>query len=85
MVSSCIRKCKVYVVVPVKSTGGACLAVRGAAKTIFPERFAELDVVKETRDFYKNFFGYSANDTKIQEILSGRGMRLSKNRNKTLR
>jgi len=61
------------------------LAILWAAKTIFPQRFPELGLPKETRDFYENFFGYTVSDKKIQEILSGRGMRLSKNRKKTLR
>jgi len=61
------------------------LAILWAAKTIFPERFPELDLAKETRDFYENFFGYIVSEEKVREILSGRGMRLTKNRKKTLR
>ena len=47
--------------------------------------YPESGLAKETREFYENFFGYDVSEEKIQEILSGRGMRLSKNRKKTLR
>jgi iron complex transport system substrate-binding protein len=60
------------------------LAILWAAKTIFPQRFPELDLAKETRAFYEKFFGYTVDDEKIREIFSGRGMRLSKNRKKKL-
>jgi iron complex transport system substrate-binding protein len=61
------------------------LAILWTAKTIFPQRFPSLDIEEETRGFYENFFGYDVSDKKIQEILSGRGMRLTKNRKKKQR
>jgi len=48
------------------------LTVMWAAKTIYPEQFKDLDLEKETGDFYKEFFGYECTPDQIKEILSGK-------------
>jgi iron complex transport system substrate-binding protein len=47
------------------------LTVLWAAKTFHPERFATLDLAAETKAFYRDFFGYTATEAQIAEILSG--------------
>jgi iron complex transport system substrate-binding protein len=48
------------------------LTVMWAAKTIYPEQFKDLDLEKETSDFYKTFFGTDLTAEQIKEILSGK-------------
>lgn len=48
------------------------LTVMWAAKTIYPDQFNDLDLEKETTDFYKEFFGYDCTPDQIKEILSGK-------------
>ena len=55
------------------------LAVLWTAKTVYPERFPDLDIAAETRAFYREFFGYDLSDEMLGMMLSGRGMRLPKN------
>ena len=40
------------------------------AKTVYPEKFKDLDMVKETKDFYKNFFYYDLTDAEANDILN---------------
>lgn len=49
------------------------LAILWTAKTIYPALFADVDIEKETRDFYKKFFDYELSDKQLATILSGRG------------
>ena len=35
------------------------LQVLWAAKTLHPQKFTDIDMVKETQEFYSTFFGYS--------------------------
>jgi iron complex transport system substrate-binding protein len=49
------------------------LAILWTAKTIYPELFPDVDIEKETRDFYRNFFDYELSDAQLAKILSGRG------------
>lgn len=49
------------------------LAILWTAKTVYPELFADVDLEKETRDFYLNFFDYELSDAQLAKILSGRG------------
>lgn len=51
------------------------LAVLWLAKTIYPDRFADLDMVAETKYFYKEFFRFDLNDETVNKILVGEGMR----------
>ena len=40
------------------------------AKTLYPDKFPDLDLVKETKGFYSRFFGYSLTDDQANRILS---------------
>ena len=42
-----------------------------AAKTLHPELFTDVDLVKETREFYSTFYGYQLSDDDAQRILAG--------------
>lgn len=55
------------------------LAVMWTAKTLYPEKFTDIDMVAETKYFYKEFFRMDLTDETVQKILSGEGMRVSKN------
>jgi len=55
------------------------LALLWTVKTIYPDYAASIDIEKETRYFYKKFFNYNLSDKMLKEILSGKGMRKSKN------
>lgn len=54
------------------------LAVLWLAKTIYPDRFTDLDMRTETRYFYKEFFGFELSDETVNKILFGEGMRTSR-------
>lgn len=60
------------------------LALLWAEKTVYPEIASDIDMRKETRQFYKDFFNYELTDEMICHILSGKGMRLTKNRKKAV-
>jgi iron complex transport system substrate-binding protein len=47
------------------------LTVLWGAKTFHPTRFASLDLAKETRQFYRDYFGHAVTDGELAEILSG--------------
>ncbi len=49
------------------------LAILWTAKTVYPELFSDVDIEKETRDFYRNFFDYELSDSQLAKILSGKG------------
>mgnify|MGYP003733444463 FL=1 len=55
------------------------LAVMWTANTLYPDKFTDIDMVAETKYFYKEFFRMDLNDETVQKILSGEGMRVSKN------
>lgn len=55
------------------------LAVLWTAKTVYPERFEDIDMKTITRDFYKQFFNWDLDDATIDNILSSRDMRGAKN------
>ncbi len=42
-----------------------------AAKTLHPELFTDVDLVKETREFYSTFYGYQLSEDDAQRILAG--------------
>jgi len=54
------------------------LAILWSAKTIYPEKFEDIDMMMETKNFYKEFFNYSLSDDEAVQILSGKGMRKPK-------
>lgn len=45
------------------------LQIQWAAKTLYPDKFQSLDIVKETKEFYKNFFEYNLTDAEVNDIL----------------
>ena len=47
------------------------LQVLWAAKTLHPQKFTDVDLVKETQEFYSTFFGYSLSADDAQRILAG--------------
>lgn len=54
------------------------LAVLWLAKKIYPDKFADLDMVAETKLFYKEFFGFELSDEVVNNILFGEGMRTAR-------
>ena len=42
-----------------------------AGKTLHPELFTDVDLVKETREFYSTFYGYQLTEDEAQRILAG--------------
>lgn len=56
------------------------LAVMWTAKLLYPSKFKNIDMMSETKKFYKQFFGYTISDKTVNQILSGVGMRLDRNR-----
>lgn len=46
------------------------LTVLWAAKTFYPDRFADLDLTEEARRFYAQFYGVELTDEQIAEILA---------------
>ena len=51
------------------------LAILWLAKTIYPDKFVDLDIVAETKLFYKEFFGFELSDEVVNRVLFGEGMR----------
>lgn len=47
------------------------LQILWAAKTLHPDKFADVDMVKEVCEFYSTFFGYQLSDDDAQRILDG--------------
>lgn len=54
------------------------LAVLWTAKTLYPDRFPDLDMAKEAKNFYQEFFNYPLSDEAVAQVLSGKGMRIPK-------
>jgi iron complex transport system substrate-binding protein len=48
----------------------AALQVLWAAKTLHPDLFADIDIGRETRQFYARFFHYRLDDRELESILS---------------
>ena len=46
------------------------LQVLWAAKAVHPEYFSDIDIEKETKDFYLKFFDYELSDAELFEILN---------------
>lgn len=52
------------------------LAILWTAKTAYPELFRDIDLAGEMTDFYSRFFSLDLTPAAVDQILSGRGMRL---------
>jgi len=48
------------------------LQVLWVAKTLYPDRFKDIDMVKEVRNFYKKFYNYDLSAEDAQVMLEGR-------------
>ncbi len=59
------------------------LAVLWTAKLLYPEQFNDLNMESETKSFYKDFFNLDLSDDTVSRILSGVGMRISKQEGQT--
>lgn len=53
-----------------RETSEEALQFLWLAKTLYPQRFTDIDMVKETRGFYQTFFGLRLTDKQINEILN---------------
>lgn len=49
------------------------LQILWAAKLFHPEKFTDVDLVKETREFYSTFYGYNLTEDEAQRIINGEG------------
>lgn len=45
------------------------LQIQWAAKTLYPNKFPSLDIVTETKEFYRRFFSYNLTDDEVRDIL----------------
>lgn len=54
------------------------MAILWTAKALYPDKFADLDMIAETKYFYKEFFGLQLSDEIVNKILFGEGMRAAK-------
>lgn len=46
------------------------LQIQWAAKLIYPDQFSDLDIVKTTQEFYKDFFDYELTEDEVNLILA---------------
>lgn len=53
-----------------RETSEEALQFMWLAKTLYPQRFADIDMVQETRRFYHTFFGLNLTDAQINDILN---------------
>jgi len=54
------------------------LALLWTAQLLYPAHFSDIDMKTEARNFYKDFFNYQVGDAALDQILSGKGMRLTR-------
>lgn len=54
------------------------LAMLWTAKLLYPQYYSDLDMQKETHDFYKRFFNFDINESTVNQVLSGQGMRMQR-------
>jgi iron complex transport system substrate-binding protein len=51
------------------------ITILWAAKTLYPDKFQDLDIGQEIVSFFERFFDYSLTSEEVKDILSGEGMR----------
>jgi len=51
------------------------ITILWAAKTLYPDKFQDLDIEQEIVDFFERFFEYSLTSEEVKAILTGEGMR----------
>ena len=49
------------------------LQVLWAAQAFHPEQFKDIDLVQETREFYKTYYGYNLTEDEAKRIIAGQG------------
>jgi iron complex transport system substrate-binding protein len=54
------------------------LAILWTSKMVYPKLFQDVDMKKEVRAFYQQFFNLLLDDMMLDKILKGKGMRLDK-------
>lgn len=54
------------------------LAILWTAQTLYPDRFTDMDMVAESKSFYKDFFQLELSDEEVKNILFGSGMRATR-------
>jgi iron complex transport system substrate-binding protein len=54
------------------------LAILWTAKTLYPDMFSDIDMMAETKYYYREFFNYPISDQETAQVLSGMGMRALK-------
>lgn len=59
------------------------IALLYLGKTLYPDYFEEVDLDQEVKAFYKDFIGIELTDKDLEEIYSGQGMRVEKEKNQT--
>ena len=42
------------------------------AKTLYPDKFSDIDLSSETKEFFNEFYGYSLSDDEVKEILAAK-------------
>ena len=52
-------------------SGEEALQVLWAAKKFNPDKFSDIDIEKETKDFYMQYYGYQLTDDECSRILNG--------------
>lgn len=57
------------------------LAILWTAKTLYPDKFTDINMEEMTRDFYKDFFRYELTPELLEKILAGKDMRIPKGNN----
>lgn len=58
------------------------LAILWTAKTLYPDKFRDIDMEEVTANFYNDFFDYELTPELIEKVLSGKDMRIPKGDNK---
>jgi len=48
----------------------APLGILWLAKTIYPEKFIDIDLKAETQDFYRTYYGYTLSDQEYEKFLN---------------
>jgi len=48
----------------------APLGILWLAKTLYPEKFSDIDLKAETRDFYRTYYGYTLSDAGFEKFLN---------------
>jgi iron complex transport system substrate-binding protein len=71
---SAVRKGRIYVNPKgmfwwCRETSEEALQFLWLAKTLYPQHFEDIDIKRETRDFYRDFFGYDLTDADIEAFL----------------